>query len=329
MAFQNMPDLGYKDDGPLGAFFAGIQGGNANTASQLANAAAYEKLQQDQYDNPLESIKKLYEAQLANAKSTSPDYIPAQLRGQIGQTDSQAAAGDLAKGLLPFKMSAQQAELESEGSKNRLFGNMYKGIETQHDQSLDPNVREAGGQRGFFLADTLSRVDPSVMAKERMLEGKLDNNIDIAEMRNQAMRDRQSAIAKVSDPKYKEQQAAHQTTIAQVENKIRMGKQVSQEEYESYLNSHRWMQQHQLNLQVGSGRNFTGAPGLEQFGIQRGPSAVDQTQQAAPLPMPGAQQVPPAVSVKTQVEAAGQTYDPSKYDYRISPTGEVQRKAKG
>ena len=305
MAFQNMPDLGYRDDGPLGAFFAGIQGGNANTASQLANAAAYEKLQQDQYDNPLESIKKLYEAQLANAKSTSPDYIPSQIRGQMGQMNTQEAAGDLAKGLLPFRMSAQQAELENEGSKNRLFGNMYKGIEQQYDQSLDPNVREAGGQKGFFLADTLSRVDPSIMAKERMLGDKLENNLDVVEMRNQAIRDRQAANEKMSDPKYKEQQAAHQTTIAQVENKIRMNKQISPEEYESYLNSHRWMQQHQLNLQIGSGRNFTGAPGLEQFGIQRGASPIEQTQQAAPLPMPGAQQVAPQQSNVIKYDAKG------------------------
>jgi len=305
MAFQNMPDLGYKDDGPLGAFFAGIQGGNANTASQLANAAAYEKLQQDQFNNPLESIQKLYEAQLANAKSNSPEYILAQLRGQIGQMDSQASAGTLAKGLLPFKQAAGEAELSSDASKNRLFANMYRGVEEQYNPDLEPNAREAGAQRGFFLADTLSRVDPSIMAKERMLEGKLDNNIDLAEMRAQSIRDRQGATDKVNDPKYKEQQAAHQTTIATVENKIRMGKQISPEEYESYLNSHRWMQQHQLNLQISSGRNFVGAPGLEQFGIQRGASPIEQTQQATPLPMTGAQQQAPVTSNVIKYDSKG------------------------
>jgi hypothetical protein len=32
--------------------------------------------------------------------------------------------------------------------------------------------------------------------------------------------------------------------------------------------------------------------------------------------------------IKAKVEAAGQTYDPSKYDYRIAPDGSIQRKAK-
>jgi hypothetical protein len=32
--------------------------------------------------------------------------------------------------------------------------------------------------------------------------------------------------------------------------------------------------------------------------------------------------------IKAKVEAAGQTYDPSKYEYRIAPDGSVQRKAK-
>jgi hypothetical protein len=39
-------------------------------------------------------------------------------------------------------------------------------------------------------------------------------------------------------------------------------------------------------------------------------------------------QTAPANDIKSKVEAAGQKYDPTKWDYRIAADGSVQRKAK-
>jgi hypothetical protein len=57
---------------------------------------------------------------------------------------------------------------------------------------------------------------------------------------------------------------------------------------------------------------------------------LNTTPAAAPAaPKPAATPAPAAVGdIKAKVEAAGQTYDPSKYEYRIAPDGSVQRKAK-
>jgi len=288
----------------LNAIFAAQQAGEESNKRQLENLMAEEKLQKARLSDPMELVKERLEAAKAN-QLTNPEYLKWYENGLTGSYKSQDAAGNIAQTLRPFVEQAKQAELETGASKDRLFGNMYKGIETQYDPTKTPEEAIAGSQRAASIADTLSKYDPSTIAKERMLDNKLENNIDLAEMRAAAVREAAEARKKISDPKYKEQQAAHQTIIATVENKIRMNKPVSPEEYENYLNSHRWMQQHQLNLQIGSGRNFTGAPGLEQFGIQRGPSPIEQTQQTAPLPMPGAQQVAPQQSKVIKYDAKG------------------------
>jgi len=229
MGIENIA-TGYKPEFALGALYHGFNAGSADNASQLSNLIQEQALQKSRIGDPLDLIQKFYDAQLANAKSQSPDYIPAQLRGQIGQMNSQEAAGTLAQGLLPFKQRAGEAELTTEATKNRLFGNMYQGIEQQHDQSLDPNMREAAGQKGFFLADTLSRVDPKVMAQERMLGTKLDSAEDIAGMRIAA----QQKLVSLKTPAIRGDKTAQEAIVKHLQGMLSRG-EITAAEYASEL----------------------------------------------------------------------------------------------
>ena len=61
------------------------------------------------------------------------------------------------------------------------------------------------------------------------------------------------------------------------------------------------------------------------------PSVVRKEDGAAPAAGPQAAKptaTAPATDIKSKVEAAGQQYDPTKWDYRIATDGSVQRKAK-
>jgi hypothetical protein len=142
MSFQNMPDLGYKDDGPLGAFFAGIQGGNANTASQLANAAAYEKLQQDQFNNPLESIGKIFDAKEAQGKLDDPNYLPWKRAGYVGQMMSQDAAGRKAQAL-----SADEIAYEKQRLANGLLSGKLDQKTYEEQMRMINELLAGGGQQ--------------------------------------------------------------------------------------------------------------------------------------------------------------------------------------
>ena len=58
------------------------------------------------------------------------------------------------------------------------------------------------------------------------------------------------------------------------------------------------------------------------------PSLVTRPTAPAPVAAPVAAPVPPVVDLKSKVEASGQAYEPTKYDYRVAADGSIQRKAK-
>lgn len=429
MAFQNLPDLGYKDTGPLGAFFAGINGGNANIASQLANAQAAENLQQSQYDNPLKSLGNLYDASLASAKMNDIDFIPSSLRGYKGQMKSQEFAGKKAEALssqdiemekqklrnallsgeLDYKTYQEQSKmfdsilsggsqqqsspigfpmasdrninygnegrgltplpiLKTEADMKSSMGNDYRTGDMPYDlETLDKEIKlhgdktgELGKERARLVASlqqggggeipvsqqtTYSNLIPtqSVLAKMAgtraldpkfvgdmaKLETKVDSAEEIARMR--ALTAARNAHKTMSEPKYNEQLAKHRDVIATVETKLAMQKPVTESEYIEYRKAFNWIQDHNVTRQIANGANFKGTTPLAQFGIEQGPSPISQVQTAQPMPFNGAvqQAVPVNDNLKAKVESAGQVYDTSKYEYRIGPSGEVQRKPKG
>lgn len=271
-----MIETGYKPQFSLGALYQGFNAGSADNAAQLANLAKEWELQKSRAEDPYKVLSSMYQGELDNAKMQSPDYIPWQMTGQIGQMKSQDAAGQLAQGLLPFKQKAEEAQLSSDATRSNLFGNMYKGIEQQHNQSLDPNVREAGGQRGFFLADTLSRVDPKVMSQERLLGAKLDSAEEIAALRAQQLREAAAAKTHITEPKYKEQLAQHQNNMAEYNYMVSQGQPISAEVYKKAYQSNEWLRTHEQMLQIANPANFQPKMDMGAMGVPQRPAPVQQ-----------------------------------------------------
>jgi len=74
----------------------------------------------------------------------------------------------------------------------------------------------------------------------------------------------------------------------------------------------------QLNQEIAAAR---AAPGKAREGLRA--TVINSNPANAP-----ATPATPATNLRKKVEAAGQTYAPDKYEYRIGPDGSVQRRAK-
>lgn len=316
MGIENIA-TGYKPEFALGALYHGFNAGSADNASQLANLVQEQALQKSRIGDPLDLIQKFYEAQLANAKSQSPDYIPMQLSGQIGQMQTQEAAGKTAQALQPFKQKAEQAQLENAQAKDTLFGNMYRGMVKQHDQSLDPNVREAAAQGASILAGSLAENDPKYIQQKGLLGMKGEQNLNLEEMR-QAGRIR---IASLKPDAIRGDKTAQEALVKELQ-RMRATGEISPAEYATELTE---LQNAILAAKVQPGQELDpNNPALKGLfkpkPAQQGYTApvANGTQSVTPVP----------ASLQSQVEASGVAYEPSKYDYRVVE-GKVQRKLKG
>ena len=176
-----MIETGYKPEFGLGAMYQGFNAANADQSAELELVKQFLANQHAQVQNPLDE-QITAQNLLANHYKTDPRYQTGMTDMIEGQGYSNLAAGQTARGLQPFKQSAGQAELQTEESKNRLFGNMYRGVERQSDQSLPDNQREAAAQGSMILADTLSEVDPKFMQQKKLLGMKTDSAMDLKEM---------------------------------------------------------------------------------------------------------------------------------------------------
>jgi len=161
MAIENIA-TGYNPQFALGALYHGFNAGSQDNANQLANLAKEWELQKSQAEDPYKVLEAMLAGNRANAMNT-PEMLDLHTRGYGGQMESQIAAGQTAKGLQPFREAAERAQYQQTAAQAPLFTSMYQGIGDQHNQSLPPEQREAAAQKGFFMADTLSRVDPKNM----------------------------------------------------------------------------------------------------------------------------------------------------------------------
>jgi hypothetical protein len=138
---QNI-ETGYKPEFGLGAWFAGENAANTEAANEEELIKSFLANQRERQMQPIDVEKAQlgldparYESQLAQAKSRNPNYIPEQLRGQIGQMQTQAAAGEKAKTLLPFSINAERGTLENTAEDNSLM---------QQFKQIDGLIRQGG-----------------------------------------------------------------------------------------------------------------------------------------------------------------------------------------
>ena len=139
---MNTISTGYIPDGALGAMFMGMNAANAQDQNDQDLARMFLANQREQQMQPLDvQLKQLqvapaqFQEKLAQSKMNSPDYIPAELRGYIGQMNTQDASGQKAQALLPFQIKAEKGSLENQANDNSLL---------QQFQQIDNLIQQGG-----------------------------------------------------------------------------------------------------------------------------------------------------------------------------------------
>ena len=223
-----MIETGYKPEFGLGAMYQGFNAANADQGAELELIKQFLANQHAQVQNPLDE-QTTAQNLLANHYKTDPRYQTGMTDMIEGQGYSNLTAGQTARGLQPFKQAAGQAELQTQESKDRLFGNMYRDVERQGDQNLPEKEREAAAQQGFFLADILSEIDPKFMQQKKLLGMKTESAEDIAEIRAElARRLAAEKPTTLRDPK------TAQETMQRILAKKRRGEQLTKEDLDAY-----------------------------------------------------------------------------------------------
>jgi hypothetical protein len=181
MAFQSI-DTGYKPEFSLGALYQGQNAANADASTEEELIRQFLANQREQQVQPIDIAQKMQDLDAGQYK-TSPEYQEGMRNTIFGQGKSNLSAGQKAEMLLPFVQAAEKAKLGKEESSDQLLGNINRNLLTQFDQSKPDNERISANQRALALADSMSRVDPKIIANERMLGMKLDNALDLQDMK--------------------------------------------------------------------------------------------------------------------------------------------------
>ena len=179
-----MIETGYKPEFGLGAVYQGFNAANADQSAMLDQIRDYLAANKSFNEQPYDLAAKQYEGALADAKRTDADYIPWQLKGQIGQMKTQDASGERAQLLQPFLVKSEQAKLQNEQTQNELEGQMQNLLQTSQDQSVPEAQRIAALERHMVLADQLKNT-PKFLGQKELLDDKLQMQLAIAELNRQ------------------------------------------------------------------------------------------------------------------------------------------------
>lgn len=182
--FQTDPSLAPTDEtlrlisSPLNSYLLGEQQGRLQNLQDLSLQDAQEVLRQRRLENerygqmtPLELQKTGLEASRAEAMNT-PEMLNAYTGGYKGQMQSQAAAGELANALLPFKKQAGQME-QTNLIQNFKLRRQLADMDNVLANGFDPNTGfELNPQQLQALSKERDRVagivasSPEQMGKE-------------------------------------------------------------------------------------------------------------------------------------------------------------------
>jgi len=158
MGIENIA-TGYKPEFALGALYHGFNAGSADNASQLSNLIQEQALQKSRIGDPLDLIKKQYEAMVANAQMNNPNYIPAQMQGDMGKFASSAAKGKIDSSSVDEQIKALLAELAQKTGKSNLLS-QFQG-QQQADINAIGNVPQEQLQMATPQPEYQSPVNPN------------------------------------------------------------------------------------------------------------------------------------------------------------------------
>lgn len=398
-----MIETGYKPQFSLGALYQGFNAGSADNAAQLANLAKEWELQKSRAEDPYKVLSSMYQGNLDNAKMQDPNYIPWQLAGQVGQMQTQEAAGRKAQALSESDIAAAKQENKNKlitgqldyktyQEQERMFNDLLNGggqqqppgqigfpMQQQSDrnenysnegrgmtplpilkneaamkasmgtdyhsgskpydlETIDKEIRqfgdktgELGKERARIVAELsnggnitnipnagsapvfsnrmqqpgignkptpyselipkqsllaqmagIRALDPKFVQDMSKTEQKTDSAEDIAVMRAQQLREAAAARQKITEPKYKEQLAAHQDTMAEYQYKTSQGLPISAEDYKKAYQSNEWLRTHEQMLQIANPANFQPKMDMGAMGVPQRPTPVAQANAARP-----------------------------------------------
>jgi len=133
---MNPISTGYKPEYGLGAVYQGINAADSEALNQEEIIKAYLANQREQQMQPLDVQTKQWDAASAQDKLNNPQYRKMALDGFIGQMQLQAAAGETAQLLAPFKRQTEQAQLGYDKGKLDVLRTI---------QDIDSKLRSGGG----------------------------------------------------------------------------------------------------------------------------------------------------------------------------------------
>lgn len=200
---MNQIETGYKPEFALGALYQGQNAADAQSQNDQELIKQFLANQHALVNNPITEEKNRlmldpakYESLLSNFKMQDPNYIPAQIQGQIGQMDTQAAAGTTAKALQPLMQDQKMAESENEKTRqgflwtiNDIDQKLQAGGGTDPETGLlvpfSPRQRAFMEQKRQEITDNLKNTSEFAQKKE-LSDDKIAAMLEAANIRAQA-----------------------------------------------------------------------------------------------------------------------------------------------
>jgi len=198
MGIENIA-TGYKPEFALGALYHGFNAGSADNASQLSNLIQEQALQKSRIGDPLDLIKKQYEAMVANAQMNNPNYIPAQMQGDMGKFASSAAKGKIDSSSVDEQIKALLAELAQKTGKSNLLSqfqgqqqadiNAIGNVPQEQPQPIQQQQpQQSTGPLGSRLRQmaTILGTTPEHLNRMEEIKAQGDSRLEIANIAAQA-----------------------------------------------------------------------------------------------------------------------------------------------
>ena len=287
-------NTGYQPEFGLGAYFAGENAANQEAMSQeelvrafLENQKAQQSYMQAERTNPLDVIKRqqdnqvgAYDAAYATKKLNDPNYMDANIQGQIGQMQTQAAAGKTAAALQPFKQRAEQSTLENQQNTNETLwtiNDIDKQLAAGGGTDENGNVVKFTPMQQMFMKNKRDQLTeqlkstPEFAGKKELSDDKIEAQLEAQRMRMQAMLDAAETKAQASkkEAKYNEILMQQMQTVADP-NATPQEKAVANQ----------IIQLHRTNKLYSNPAAWQEGIDLSKLGIQMAPSVIDRAQGA-------------------------------------------------
>jgi len=291
---------GYQPEFGLGAYFQGQNAANTEASNKeelikafLANQQAQQDYQQKSQMNPLDVFAKEksnqvaeYDATYAQKKLNDPNYMDANIAGQIGQMQTQQAAGKTALGLQPFKQEAEKSNLEGQKATNETLwtiNDIDDKLAAGGGTDENGNVVPFNQMQKMFMQNKRNQLTeqlkatPEFQGKKELADDKSASAIEVANIRAQAAIDAAEKRAEASkkDAKYNEILMQQMQTLANP-SASPQEKQVAQQV----------LDMHRMNKLYSNPSAWQEGLDMGKLGLQMAPSVIERAGAGMPSNKP-------------------------------------------